>query len=260
MSRPQAKNSSMRYYVFVTKRWFSRKLPKRSWWKNQKIGDAELLALHVARMHFRHPYASVWWKLMQDFYPHLPSYTQAYTRLFKLLPLLELLLQPKARSRRFVVVDSQPIPACKWQRRNRCMVVAAWEGYGKHGPIYGFRLHAWASPKGEILLYSIRSADQHDYTVAKSMLQKGKTLGNPIKIADKAYVSAEFVTPPKKNSTSPSRWKAHYSKMRKRIETVFSQLVNMHIRTSQFQTLKALQVRVALAVLAHNFKVWGLIS
>lgn len=259
MGRPREKNSSVRYYIFVTKRWFGRRLPKRSWWSNQKVGDAELLALHLARLHFKHPYASVWWKLMQDMYPHLPSYTQAYTRLFKLLPQLELLLQPKSRARRWILVDSQPIPACKWKRRHRCMVVAAWEGYSKQGPFYGFRLHAWVSPRGEVILYTIRSADQHDYTVAKSMLHKAKILGNPIKIGDKAYVSPEFITPPKKNSTAPSKWKALYSRMRKRVETVFSQLVNMHIRIGQFQTLKALQVRVALTILAHNLKIWGVV-
>ena len=258
MGRPKGNITSIRYYILVTKRWLSKKLPQRTWWSNQKVGDAELLALHLARLHFKHPYASVWWQLMRDLFEHLPSYTQAYTRLFKLLPQLQILLQPQPKSRRYVIVDSEPIPACRWVRRHRCKVVGAWEGYSKHGAFYGFRLHAFVSTRGEIWLYDLRSANQHDYKVAKSMLEEAKGLGQPIKLGDKAYISVshDFITPPKKNSKLLSRWKAAYSKLRKRVETVFSQLVNAHIRIAQYQTKQALEVRVALTILAHNLKVW----
>lgn len=82
-------------------------------------------------------------------------------------------------------------------------------------------------------------------------------LGQPIKLGDKAYTSQEFVTPPKKNTKRPSRWKPYYSRMPQRVETVFSQLVNAHIRLGQFHTLKALKLRVALSLLAHNRNLWG---
>jgi len=90
------------------------------------------------------------------------------------------------------------------------------------------------------------------------MSDQAESLGKPLKLADKAYVSADFITPPRKNSKRHSRWKAHYSKMRKRVETVFSQLVNAHIRIGQYQTLTALKVRSALTILAHNLKIWGI--
>jgi hypothetical protein len=61
-----------------------------------------------------------------------------------------------------------------------------------------------------------------------------------------------------RGNRSQSRWKAHYSKMRKRVETVFSQRVNAHIRIGQYQTPKALKVRSALTILAHNLKIWGI--
>ncbi|RIH93536.1 IS982 family transposase [Meiothermus granaticius] len=258
MSRPKRNHTSIRYYLFKVKGWLSRKLPTRTWWRNQKMGDAELLALHLARIHFKHPYAWLWWQLMRDMFEHLPSYTQAYTRLFKLLPVLQLLLMPQTRPRRYVIVDSQPIPACRWVRRQRCKVVGAWEGYSQQGAFYGFSLHAFVSAKGEIFLYCIRSANQHDYKVAQSLLEVAKVLGQPIKLGDKAYLSDDFVTPPKKNSRSATGWKAPYSKIRKRVETVFSQLVNAHIRLGQYQTKRALEVRVALTILAHNLKIWGI--
>lgn len=91
-----------------------------------------------------------------------------------------------------------------------------------------------------------------------SRSEQAKGLGTPIKLGDKAYVcvSQEFVTPPKKNSKLVSRWKTTYSKMRKRVETVFPQLVTAHIRVGQFQTKQALEVRLALTILAHNLKIW----
>lgn len=224
-----------------------------------KVGDAELLAIHLARIHFKHPYSSLWWKLMQSWLGYLPSYTQAYVRLKRLLPTLELLFQGKARSRRFVIVDSEPIPACKWVRRHRCKVVNAFEGYSKYGAFYGFRLHAFVSTQGEVLLYSLRSADQHDYKVAKFLKNLPRPLGNPLPLGDKAYLSKEFVTPPKQKTKAPTRWKPHYSQVRKRVETVFSQLVSAHIRVGQFQTKTALEIRVALTILNHNLRIWKVI-
>jgi len=34
MSRPKGNLSSIRYYILVTKRWLTRKLPQRSWWSS----------------------------------------------------------------------------------------------------------------------------------------------------------------------------------------------------------------------------------
>lgn len=259
MGRPKQNYTSIQFYLFKVKRWLARRIPARPWWSNQKVGDAELLAIHLARIHFKHPYSSLWWKLMQSWLGYLPSYPQAYVRLKRLLPILELLLTPKPRSRRFIIVDSEPIPACKWVRRHRCKVVNAFEGYSKHGAFYGFRLHAFVSTRGEILLYCIRSGEQHDYKVAKSLLSLLQPLGNPIRLADKAYQSKDFVAPPKSNAKAPSKWKPHYSQLRKRIETVFSQLVGAHIRVAQFQTKTTLKIRVALTILNHNLKIWKVI-
>ncbi|MCV4614348.1 hypothetical protein OFM04_31090, partial [Escherichia coli] len=55
MRRPQKLPNSVRYYVFGTQRWLSRRWPKRTWWRNQKVGEAE----HLARLPFKHPYAWV---------------------------------------------------------------------------------------------------------------------------------------------------------------------------------------------------------
>ena len=45
---------------------------------------------------------------------------------------------------------------------------------------------------------------------------------------------------------------SRHPKLRKRIETVFSQLVEAQIRSVQTKTLASLRFRTVLAVLAHN--------
>ena len=55
------------------------------------------------------------------------------------------------------------------------------------------------------------------------------------------------------NTRYDTGWRSNrHPQMRKRIETVFSQLVAEGIRSVQAKTLRSLQVRVVLAVLAHN--------
>lgn len=47
-----------------------------------------LIALQLTRLFYRHPYASIWWAFLREVRRALPSYTQAYTRTQRLLPLL----------------------------------------------------------------------------------------------------------------------------------------------------------------------------
>jgi len=255
MCRPKGSLPHLRFYIWKVRSWLAKRLPQRKRWRNQKVSDAELLALHLARIHFKHPYASVWWSLMRQLYPHLPSYTQAYVRLLRLRGALSG-LACRQRRHRLVLVDSQPLAVCRWRRTKQCACAGAAEGYGTHGSVYGFKLHAFVSCRGEVLAYRLRPANQHDYRVAKGMLEHLE-LGSPLKVGDKAYTSKEFITPPKKNAKRPdNRWKPEYHRLRKRVETVFAQLAQAHIRNSQVSTFIALEARVALTLLAHNLNLW----
>ncbi|SEJ72459.1 hypothetical protein SAMN04488058_1163 [Deinococcus reticulitermitis] len=77
--------------------------------------------------------------------------------------------------------------------------------------------------------------------------------GGPKIIGDKGYCCLGYVFPPKKNSRYDTGWREdRHPKLRKRIETAFSQLVEAQIRSVQTKTLASLRFRVVLAVLVHN--------
>jgi len=169
-------------------------------------------------------------------------------------------LIPRQRRHRLVVVDSNrflfavgdvdtSVPV-RGPPKATVYMVQAWLGvwFGVwlgHGSVYGFKLHTFVSTRGEVLAYRLRLANQQDYRAAKGMLE-GVALGSPLKIGDKAYTLPEFITPPKNNAKRPDhRWKPEYHRLRKRVETLFSQLTQAHIRSSQISIFIALEARVA---------------
>ncbi len=119
--------------------------------------------------------------------------------------------------------------------------------------MYGYKLHAWVSPLGEIVRYLLRPANLHDLTVGCELNRKWADLGGPKVVGDQGYAALGYVFPPKKNTRYDSGWREfRHPKLRKRVETVFSQLVASQIRSVQAKTLASLRLRTVLAVLAHN--------
>ncbi|ACO48206.1 IS982-like element ISDds5 family transposase [Deinococcus deserti] len=220
--------------------------------RHQKVTDAFLVALLLSRYVFKHPYPSIWWNILREDRPGLPSYTQAFTRGQRLLEHLEALVSPPLPCTD-VVVDSMPLPVCRPKRGKRCAFPGARWGYGTQGDFFGFKLHAWVSPAGQVMQYLIRPANLHDTTVAYELNRRWADFGGPRVIGDKGYCALGFIYPPKKNTRYDTRWREdHHPKLRKRIETVFSQLVEAQVRSVQSKTLTSLRLRVVLAVLAHN--------
>ena len=95
----------------------------------------------------------------------------------------------------------------------------------------------------EIVQYLLRPANLHDLTVGYELNRKWAQFGGPKVIGDKGYACLGFVFPPKKNSRYDSGWRdSRHPKLRKRIETVFSQLVEAQIRSVQAKTLASLHL------------------
>ena len=146
-----------------------------------------------------------------------------------------------------------PLPVCRPKRAGRSSFAGARWGYGTQGKIFGYKLHAWILPTGEVVQYSVQPANRHDVAVSYDLCAHWVKYGGPEIIGDKGYCCLCYTYPPKKNSRSKGKWREEYHpKLRKRIETVFSQLVAEGIRSTQVKTLRSLQVRVVLAVLARN--------
>ena len=233
-------------------RWAKRHFSTQKRCRHQKLTDARLIALLLSRFVFKHPYPSIWWAMLREDRSGLPTYTQAFTRGQRLLARLEALACP-TESIAEVVVDSMPLPVCRPKRGKRCAFPGARWGYGTQGDVYGFKLHAWVSPAGRILQYLLRPANLHDITVAYELNARWGEFGGPKIIGDKGYCSLGFVYPPKKNTRYDTGWRSdRHPVLRRRIETVFAQLVEAQIRSVQTKTMPSLRLRTVMAVIAHN--------
>lgn len=90
-------------------------------------------------------------------------------------------------------------------------------------------------------------------TVSYELNTRWPDYGEPKIIGDKGYCALGYIFPPKKNNRYDTGWRQEvHGRIRKRVETVFSQLVEEGVRGTQAKTRPSLRLRVVLAVLAHN--------
>ena len=250
--------------------WLEPKMPAKLRHSHEKISDAELVAVALLRAIHKVPYFKSWWNLVKvNHYPHYPSLPQAVIRLTRLTPLIEQ-LSVQVERLDFVVIDSEPLPMCRFKRAPRCKFPRASYGHSSQGAVFGFKLHAWVTLNGKLVQYVIRPANQHDFTVGCELNQSWGEYGAPRIIGDKGYQSGSYLTPPKSNArrrarlqtalgpvlpkTPDPRWKEEYAAARKIIESTFSSLVGRGLRFGQVKTMLSLRLKVALTVLAHNLK------
>ncbi len=135
------------------------------------------------------------------------------------------------------LVDSFPIPVCRFARAPRSKLIPGWTAFG-HDQVarqtfFGLRAHVRVSWPGVITGVSLAPANVHDLEMAPEVLNgaTGWVLG------DRNYWSAELqaklraqglalLAPFKKASREQHPWPRWLSHMRYRIETVFSQLTD----------------------------------
>ena len=169
-------------------RWTKRHSSDQCRCRHQKLSDARLLALLLARLVFKHPYPSVWWSLLREGRHSLPLYTQAYIRGLCLMEKLEEIVTPPVSCKE-VIIDSMPLPVCRPKRGKRCAFPGATWGYGTQGQVYGYKRHAWVSSTGTIVLYLLRPANLHDTTVGYELNRRWPDFGGPKIIGDQGWRS-----------------------------------------------------------------------
>lgn len=142
------------------------------------------------------------------------------------------------------VVDSMPLPICRYARANRCKILkdddVLQPSYGyKHidkQHYFGLKLHLAITANGLITKYLLSEAAVHDVSMvshlAHGLLEKSKIL------ADKGYISKSIqtslfdvqqitlITPNRANMAPNKQWTKSKARARRRIETTFSQLVD----------------------------------
>ena len=144
------------------------------------------------------------------------------------------------------IVDSKPIEECNPSRSKRCAMGRGDNGrapsYGYCAPqrrrYYGYKLHGLAGTSGVFHSYDITSANVHDVSYLRDQKLECHDCGV---IGDKGYLSAEvqldlfetanirLETPSRSNQKVAKPFPVEFRKVRKRIETNFSQLCDQFL-------------------------------
>ena len=155
------------------------------------------------------------------------------------------------------ILDSTPIPVVSYLRSNRSSSFPeANYGYcaAKQDKYYGFKLHMAITPSGIPTNYDLTPANISDGKMTEELIELYDYL---IAIGDKAYIDKDkqqrlirhnkkLITPYRKNQKQKnSEFEQQLLKLRKRIETVFSQFKEqMYLNKTRAKSLIGLISRV----------------
>ncbi len=234
------------------------------------ISNAEILTLAViAAKYFQNHHERALYLLVQLGYLPALSISRFNRRLHALQEVLwqvaSLLGDVWAEGRVFVI-DTLPLPVCKWVRAARCRKVQgpAFHGYcaAKDEFYFGWQLHLVCDATGVPLAFEMLPARWDELTLVQDLLAPLPE-GSAV-VADKGYISDQdqqlsyiygrvrLVPKQRRNMTgNTAEDAALIREHRSRIETVNSQLEKMglqrlHARTNSGFALKVLASLVAL--------------
>jgi hypothetical protein len=167
------------------------------------------------------------------------------------------------------LVDSLPLPACRFARARTCRRFAGLAGWG-FDPVavkafYGFRLHLRTSPDGVILAYQLAPADAAETEVIWEVTPEppGTGLGDrnywsPALRAAFEAAGGRLVAPFKtaRHDKDPRRSHA-LLELRRRIEHAIGQLVErFDCRRVRVKDVWHLEHRLVRKILSHTVALW----
>jgi hypothetical protein len=138
-----------------------------------------------------------------------------------------------------MLIDSLPVPVCRFARAHRCRSFRELAAFGydalAHQTYYGLRLHLRVAWPGVITAMTLAPANDADRAVAPQLLTglAGWALGDggywsPSLRAELAPAGLDLVAPPPRTRAEAVRWPAWLVQVRRRIETVLSQLTERY--------------------------------
>lgn len=166
------------------------------------------------------------------------------------------------------LIDSMPLEVCKLSRSTRSRIcketyaTAPSKGYcaAQKMYYYGYKLHAVCTLEGVIKSFDLTKAAVHDIHYLKDVKQQ---LSNTVLIGDKGYISAEIQlnlfetakitleTPSRSNQKDYKAQPFIFRKVRKRIETLFSQLCDQFmIRRNYAKSFDGFKTRILAKITA----------
>lgn len=241
----------------------------------QKLSDVEVLTMEVVGAflgleedadlfaYFRRHWA--------HFFPglgevHRTTFVRQAANLWKLKERLWMALLARVDPNpAYTIADSLPLAVCRFARAPYCERFRGEADYGydwvARQKFYGFRLHALVSPRGLIHCLYLTPAHEDEKKALEDMTEgkEGLLLGDrnfwsPRLHQQLAGRGMKLVAPFKRKSSDPApQWSELLSRLRGRIESVFSQLTE-RFRVKQVKAKKSWQLmnRLLRCVLSHT--------
>jgi hypothetical protein len=166
------------------------------------------------------------------------------------------------------LIDSCPLPVCRFARVRHSRRLREVSAYGKDEAAqqiyYGMRVHARLCWPGVLVAFALTPADAGDLPVATEALLPG--VGGWV-LADRNYANAwqqtrwrecglHVLAPPKHRSRERRPWPRALVQQRRRIETVFSQLVGRYqVKRVWAHDLWHVASRWLRCVVSHTFAI-----
>jgi hypothetical protein len=229
--------------------WLKERGPLRQRGPEPKLSDAEVLTMEIVGEflgmdtdegiydHFRRHYGE-WFPALRGV--HRTTFLRQAANLWAVKKMLWKHLLSRIRFDPEVsLIDSSPVPVCRFGRAYRCRRLAEESAFGydemTKQTFYGLRAHLRVCWPGVIVDVDLAPANAHDLHLAEEMLQdaKGWALG------DRNYWSPELaehleteglrlLAPYKSKKKEKEPWPRWLVQKRRRIETVISQMTERY--------------------------------
>ena len=241
-----------------------------------KMSDSEIITLSICGELLGIDSENAWYSFVKRNFRHLFPRLCCRTRLNRtrraLLQVTEL-RQKLAQSfpipsSRYFVIDSFPLPVCKFGRARYCRSFRAdGANYGRYPSkketYFGFKVHALVTLEGYITAFEITPASVDDREGLRDLVENHLGL---VILGDKGYAGeAVFDDMRQKGiclmSLKPSNYKKNWPtqirqlifRFRRRVETVFSQLNGqLNAERVLVKSFRGLCTRLQNKILGHN--------
>ena len=172
------------------------------------------------------------------------------------------------------LIDSMPLEACKLSRAKRSRIcqespqTAPDYGYcaAQNSYYFGYKIHAVSTAQGVLKTFDISKASCHDIHYLNDIQTQ---LSNCVLVGDKGYLSQQWQqdlfassaiqleTPKRKNQQEAAPFNPVFRKVRKRIETLFSQLCDQFmIRRNYAKSFQGFATRILTKITALTMIQW----
>lgn len=241
--------------------------------RKQKMSDLEVVALSLtAEFMSIDSENSLFKEINKQQIPNLIDRSQFNKRRRKLFLFLEE-VRTKLASRflefeDYFIVDSMPLEICKFTRHRRIKIcknefeTAPSKGFcaSQNSWFYGYKLHGVCSISGVFHSLDITKAEVHDVHFLTNIKQQ---MSDCVLLGDRGYLSQsiqldlfqtvniKLETPKRANQKDYKPQPYIFSKSRKRIETLFSQLCDQfRIRNNYAKTFEGFKTRILAKITA----------